>query len=93
MICANLNIFQDVLVFWFDRGVSGMRFDASGYYIEDAELRDESLLNENTMKTQIAEREHYTQRYTKNLPESYEVVHEFRVFIDELNKKRRGYNR
>lgn len=82
-----------MLVFWFDRGVSGLRFDAAAYYIEDAEFRNESRVDLGNNTKLEFERDAYTHKYTKNLPESYELIHEFRVFIDKFNKKRGGNRR
>lgn len=83
------------MVFWFDRGVSGLRFDAAAYYIEDAEFRDESLKKlDSKSKLEFGfGRDAYTNKYTKNLPESYELIHKFRVFIDNFNKIKGGNKR
>lgn len=64
---------QDVLRFWLDRGVDGVRVDAVRALHEDRLLRDNSFREDGTMTTE----------HTKNLPESYDVVYQFRSVVDE----------
>lgn len=78
--------------FWFDNGVSGLRIDAVGWFIEDALFRDESLLNPSLKKDEYMWRD-YNHEYTYELWETFEVVHEFRLFVDEINEKEGGAER
>lgn len=78
--------------FWLDRGVSGLRMDAPRSYIEDPLFRDEPLLNLNNKKDEYKWYE-LNHIYTRDLPESYEVIHELRLFNDEINAMKGGAER
>lgn len=72
--------------------MSGFRLDAAGQYMEDALLRDEPLLNPSIKKKEYDWRD-FNHIYTLNLPETYELIHELRLVLDEMNEKKGGAER
>lgn len=85
-------IFQKIMKFWYNKGVSGLRLDATLAFIEDPLLRDEPLLNTNIEKDEykwIDFNHIYTLRYWEN----FKVVRELRLFNDKINKKKGGAER
>ncbi|KAK7585939.1 hypothetical protein V9T40_000118 [Parthenolecanium corni] len=70
-----------ILKFWLDKGAVGARLDATKHFIEDLELRDEPLLKKSLNKTIITWYD-IDHRYTLDLWESYEFIHELRDFVD-----------
>ncbi|NLH51078.1 MAG: alpha-glucosidase [Myxococcales bacterium] len=68
----------DDIRFWLDRGVDGFRLDLINYLLEDEQLRDNhfSLAGWYMGKTQDVAQ-------TRDLPETHEVLKEFRKLLDE----------
>ena len=64
-----------MIEFWLDRGVSGFRLDATPFYFEDEEFRDD------TSDRQFEQ------------PETFDFIHEFRMFLNEYNVKHGGFER
>lgn len=77
-------IFQNIIKFWLDKGISGFRLDAARYFIEDALLRDEPPKDLKPMP--LFTRNDFHQIYTRDLWESYELIHEIRQFIDDYTR-------
>lgn len=66
--------------------------DVCPYLVEDSEFRDQPLKDPN-IKKEILNRFDYSEIYTKDLPENYEVIHDFRMFMDGVNRMRGGNER
>jgi alpha-glucosidase len=80
------NAFDDILRFWFDRGVAGFRIDVCNIIIKDAELRD----NPPATAHDSAEEQLYGQRsvYNGNRPEVHEVIQRWRRIADSYEPPR-----
>ncbi|XP_075210558.1 alpha-glucosidase-like [Lycorma delicatula] len=75
---------KNVLKFWLDLGVDGFRVDAVRSLTEDPELHDELCLPEfNTCDNEYFKINH---NYTDDWPDTYEVVYEWRKFLDSYAK-------
>lgn len=79
----------DVLGFWMDHGVDGFRVDMISWIIKDDQFRDDPL-KENTSNdesTFILAYEQYDHIYSSNRPERFEILREFRQFLDNYQEK------
>ena len=76
--------FQDVIRFWInDQGVDGFRMDAVPFLFENPEFLDEP----ESGKPDIPDEEDYgflNHIYTFNLPEVYDMIHQFNDVIKEF---------
>ncbi|XP_058128371.1 maltase A3-like [Anopheles ziemanni] len=81
---------KDILTFWLDKGVDGFRIDAVPTLYEDEELRDEppSGLTEDTEDTT-----YLSHVYTQDLPETVEMVYQWRVLVDAYQTELGGDTR
>ncbi|XP_022821247.1 maltase A1-like isoform X2 [Spodoptera litura] len=87
----------EIMKFWLDKGVDGFRVDALPYLVEadpadhGGKYPDEPLSGLPQFEShQLG----YTiPLYTKDLIESYDVIYEWRDFIDEYNKEHGGDTR
>ncbi|XP_014282426.1 alpha-glucosidase [Halyomorpha halys] len=77
-----VNEMQQVMKFWFDKGLDGFRVDAIPYYVEDAEFRDEERKPNCHLPL---EADCLIHNYTENLPETYEVMREFDDFLKQYD--------
>lgn len=77
-------VFQDALKFWLDKGVDGFRVDAVLDLFEDEQLRDEEV---NSGATDPLDHGYLKHTYTENLPETYDMVTQWRSLLDD------GYNK
>ena len=78
--------FDDIMRFWYDRGVAGFRIDVANVIIKDAELRDNPVATEDDdFEAQI-----FGQRwvYNANRPEVHEVLRRFRALADSYDEPR-----
>jgi len=75
--------FDDILRFWFDRGVAGFRIDVCNIIIKDALLRDNPVATANDS----AEAQLFGQRpvYNMNRPEAHEVIRRWRAIADSYD--------
>lgn len=81
---------KNVLRFWFDKGVSGLRVDAPFVYFEDEDLHEEVFPDvDDPMTSRIWEQ----QRYMANLPESYQLLGELKNFVKEEYTSKDGEER
>lgn len=82
---------KKILKFWLDRGVAGFRLDATNFFIEDAEFRDEPLASPDikVAKTMWD----LVHVYTLFTEESYDFLHEIRVYCDRVTKTFTDYER
>lgn len=72
---------QDILKFWLDRGVDGFRMDAVPYIFEDENFLDEPLSN--ALNVLSFDYEYLNHIYTSNHPQTYEVIYQWRKFVDD----------
>uniref|UniRef100_A0A182JC45 alpha-glucosidase n=1 Tax=Anopheles atroparvus TaxID=41427 RepID=A0A182JC45_ANOAO len=81
---------KDILTFWLDKGVDGFRIDAVPTLYEDVELRDEppSGLTDDTEDTLYLKH-----IYTQDLPETVEMVYQWRALVDAYQKENGGDTR
>lgn len=69
--------FDDILRFWFDRGVAGFRIDVSHAIIKDRELRDDLAV---TPEDHPHERRHGVRRvFSMHRPEVHDVLRRWRA--------------
>ncbi|KAF2889474.1 hypothetical protein ILUMI_16699, partial [Ignelater luminosus] len=76
---------KDVLKFWMDRKVDGFRMDAVPYLVEQQSFADEPLSN--NPNADPDDYEYLTHTFTSDQPETFDVIYEWREFIDEYNKE------
>jgi alpha-glucosidase len=78
--------FDDILRFWFDRGVAGFRIDVCHALIKDRELRDNVPATEDDPERvrRIGQRS----EYNMNRPEVHDVLRGWRKICDSYTEKR-----
>ncbi|XP_053659061.1 maltase A3-like [Anopheles marshallii] len=81
---------KEVLLFWLGKGVDGFRIDAVPTLYEDTQLRDEppSGLIDDPEDTN-----YLLHIYTQDLPETVEMVYEWRELIDNYHEQHGGETR
>jgi alpha-glucosidase len=72
--------FDEILRYWFDRGIAGFRIDVAHGIVKDKELRD------NPRRTSGDIRKERT--YNMNRPEVHEVFKRWRKLADEYDERR-----
>ncbi len=78
--------FDDILRFWFDRGVAGFRIDVCHAVVKDAELRDNPPT---TSDDHWYEQMHgVKQVYNASRPEVHDVIRRWRTLADSYTPKR-----
>ncbi len=78
--------FEDIIRFWWDRGVAGFRIDVCNMLIKDAALRDNPpATDQDSLMEQI-----FGQRmaYNANRPEVHEILRGWRKLADSYNPPR-----
>ncbi|KAF4519061.1 hypothetical protein B566_EDAN001651 [Ephemera danica] len=77
---AVLQEIKNVMIFWLDKGVDGFRMDAVPHLMEDQTFPDEPPSNDtNYTSDQYGYLKH---KFTKDLPELYNVIIELRATLD-----------
>ena len=78
--------FDDILRFWFDRGIAGFRIDVCHAIIKDRELRDNLPATEDDPERvrRIGQRS----EYNMNRPEVHDVLRGWRKICDSYDDKR-----
>ncbi|XP_063995478.1 maltase 1-like [Diachasmimorpha longicaudata] len=72
---------KDVIKFWLDKGIDGFRIDAVPHLYEDETLPDEPRTNAiNVTDSEYAYLDHV---YTKDQPETYDLVASWRKILDD----------
>jgi alpha-glucosidase len=71
--------FQEILRFWFDRGVAGFRIDVAHGLYKDAQLRDDPPAPEEGL---VGGRFGLAQVYSANRPESHAVFRDWRKIAE-----------
>nr|CAD7263971.1 unnamed protein product [Timema shepardi] len=76
---------KNVMRYWLDMGVDGFRVDSVPHLFEDTKFLDEPLSHDpNALEGDYDSLVHI---YTQNLPETYDMVYQFRAVVDEYKKK------
>nr|CAD7575117.1 unnamed protein product [Timema californicum] len=76
---------KNVMRYWLDMGVDGFRVDSVPHLFEDTMFLDEPLSHDpNALEGDYDSLVHI---YTQNLPETYDMVYQFRAVVDEYKKK------
>ncbi len=78
--------FEEILAFWWDRGVAGFRIDVCHMLVKDAELRDNPPATEDDPFLERV----FGQRweYNANRPEVHQVLRRWRALADERRPPR-----
>ena len=78
--------FDDIVRFWWDRGVAGFRIDVCNMMIKDKELRDNPPANENDPLDQ----QFMGQRavYNTDRPEAHDILRRWRTIADSYEPER-----
>uniref|UniRef100_A0A182MUP2 alpha-glucosidase n=1 Tax=Anopheles culicifacies TaxID=139723 RepID=A0A182MUP2_9DIPT len=78
--------FDEVLRYWMQRGAAGFRVDAINHMFEHPDLIDEPINNPSDPNDYG-----YTHHiYTKDLPETYEVIAHWRTVLDDFARQQGG---
>ncbi|MDQ3660986.1 MAG: alpha-amylase family glycosyl hydrolase, partial [Actinomycetota bacterium] len=77
---------DDVLRFWFDRGIAGFRIDVAHSMIKDKELRDNLPATEGDPER--VRRVGQQPLYNMNRPEGHDVIRRWRSLSDEYDPQR-----
>ncbi|XP_058816114.1 maltase 2-like [Topomyia yanbarensis] len=80
---AVIKEFDEILRFWMGKGASGFRIDAINHMFEVEDLRNEPI-NDPEDPNSYGYTHHI---YTKDLPETYEVIARWRKLIDDYVKE------
>lgn len=75
---------EKVLTFWMDRGVKGFRIDAINHMYEDPRFLDEPSSNRSDLPP--GDYDTLDHIYTKNQPETYDVLKSWRALMDNHPK-------
>ena len=78
--------FDDILRFWFDKGVAGFRIDVCHTIVKDRELRDNTLTTDED--PDFYQRVGQLPEYNMNRPETHEVLKRWRKLADEYDPHR-----
>jgi alpha-glucosidase len=78
--------FDDILRFWFDRGIAGFRIDVCHAIVKDRELRDNPAATPDDHPF-IRERG-FRQVFSMNRPEVHDVLRRWRALVEQYDPKR-----
>ncbi len=78
--------FEEILKFWFDRGVAGFRIDVAHGLYKDKELRDNPPLDPSNEKFGLGFG--FEQRYNKNQPEVHAIYRRWRKIAQSYDDER-----
>ena len=78
--------FEDVLRFWFDRGVDGFRIDVAHGLFKDELLRDEP--GQDDLAVAGTDYQGLDQRYAVDQPEVHDLYRSWRTLADSYNEPR-----
>ncbi|CAH0387137.1 unnamed protein product [Bemisia tabaci] len=74
----------DVIRFWLDRGIDGLRMDAVTFLYEDPQYRDQELLSPDLDPWDFKS---YNRCHTMDQPATYRLITKFREIFDAYSKK------
>jgi alpha-glucosidase len=82
---------RQVLRFWLDRGVDGVRIDVCHGMAKDRELRDNPANPEGERLVSLTGRATFSQlhRYDENRSEVHGIIHDFRRILDSYSQRGR----
>jgi len=75
------------LRYWLNLGIDGFRVDAVQFLFEDPKFLDETKKLEELALKEKNTYDQYIHEYTTDLPETYDIIRQFRVVLDEYKKK------
>ncbi|XP_052563693.1 maltase 2-like [Culex pipiens pallens] len=78
---------KDVMRFWLGKGVAGFRVDAVNHLFEVEDFRDEPVTGTDPDPLSYGFTHHY---YTKDLPEVYDMVYQWRSLLDDWTQDHGG---
>lgn len=81
---------KDILKFWLDRGVAGFRVDAIPNLFETG-LEDEPRSSD--ASAQSYEYNYLEHIYTKDQPETFQMVYQWRTLLDDYSNEKGDYSR
>lgn len=76
--------FEDILTFWFERGIAGFRIDVAHGLVKDRELRDNPLPGEDDPEP--FHRRGQVPVYNMNRPETHEIFRRWRRLADASDR-------
>ncbi|MDX1655161.1 MAG: alpha-amylase family glycosyl hydrolase, partial [Candidatus Competibacteraceae bacterium] len=79
-----LEAMQDVMRFWFDKGVDGFRVDVIEFLLKDEQLRDEP---EDANWNGVEPYARLRHIHTRNLPGVHDLIRRFRATVDEYHQR------
>ncbi|XP_065203800.1 maltase 2-like [Planococcus citri] len=77
---------MNLIRFWLDKGVDGLRTSATIYLLEDNRFLDEPITSDQTINGKPAYKA-FDHIYTQCLPETYEMLRRFREVVDSYKQK------
>ena len=78
--------FDEILRFWFDRGIAGFRIDVAHALIKDRDLRDDTIALDTDHP--MIRRHGLRSDFSMNRPEGHDVLKRWRAFADEYDPPR-----
>ena len=72
--------FDDILRFWFERGIAGFRIDVTHGIVNDRELRDDPVATPDDHP--LVQARGHQQKYSFNRPEVHDVLRRWRTVAD-----------
>jgi alpha-glucosidase len=78
--------FEDIIRFWWDRGVDGFRIDVCNMLVKDAELRDNPPATEEDSLAEQLMGQRYV--YNANRPEVHDILRSWRKLADSYDPPR-----
>ena len=78
--------FDDILRFWFDRGISGFRIDVAHALVKDRSLRDDTPALDTDHPS--IRRHGLRSDFSMNRPEAHDVIRRWRTIADRYDPRR-----
>ena len=75
---------KNILNYWIEFGIDGIRIDALKHVYESESLEDEPILNNNNPVFDYSSLDHI---YTADQVEVYDLIKEWRLLLDEFKQK------
>ncbi|XP_059151239.1 neutral and basic amino acid transport protein rBAT-like [Physella acuta] len=87
---------ENILQFWLELGVDGFYIRDTDYLFEDYDLRDDILIHNSSITNCSPDKslptyESYNHKYTKGLPEIFDILARWRYFLDDYGNKTGHY--
>ncbi|XP_043915977.1 neutral and basic amino acid transport protein rBAT [Protopterus annectens] len=78
---------QDIMAFWFEKGVDGFRLDAIKFLLEAEHLRDEPQVNSSQKPEDIVNHSELHHDYTTTQLGLHDIVQSWRHFFDQYSRE------